>query len=395
MIAPITASTTVVPRRAAPAFAEIALYTDLAAAEPLWRRIEAAPDSVLTPYQRFDLLAAWQRHVGSRNGITPLIAVCLDAAGAPLCLWPLGRRAVGGAAQAEFLGGKHANFNSPIWRREVAARIAPPDLQAVLRRLGEAADALVLLNQPQSWDGLANPLALLPHGASADPAYHGALMADFDALLAARMSANKRKKLRNRERALTQHGAVTLRRAGSPQEVRAFLTAFHAQKAERMRELGVDDVFAEPGVADFIAEAACGEHPVIEVYALYAGDVIAATTAGIVAGSRFSTMFNSIIRNELAQASPGQLLLTRLIETLCGRGLQMFDLGVGEAHYKEIFCNEAEPLFDSFLALSPAGRLLAGANRALYAAKRTVKRTPALWNAVQTARRWRSRVQAR
>jgi len=382
---------TAVPTRA-PLFADVALYTDMSAAEPLWRRIETAPDTVLTPYQRFDLLAGWQRHVGARKGVTPLITVGLDPAGAPACLWPLGRHAVGGTFQAEFLGGKHANFNSAIWRRDVAARITAAELRTFLDRLGEAADALVLLNQPRSWDGIANPLTLLPHSVSADPAYRGALATDFDALLAARMNANKRKKLRNRERALAQHGTVTFRRAASPQEARAFLAAFQEQKAERMRELGVDDVFAEPGVADFLADAACRDHPVIELYALCAGDHIAATTGGIVAGGRFSTMFNSIIRNELAQASPGQLLLTRLVQSLCSRGLRTFDLGVGEAHYKEIFCNEVEPLFDSFLALSPPGRMLAAANRALYAAKRTVKRTPALWAAVQAARRWRGRI---
>jgi len=369
------------------------IHHDLGSAEPAWRRLEAQPDTVLTPYQRFDFLAAWQRHVGRRNGIEPLIAIGIDAAGEPVCLLPLGLRQIAATRQAEFLGGKHANFNMAIWRRDDGANATAAEIEALLAPLGDVADALILLNQPESWGGLRNPLLLLPHSVSADPAYKGALMADFEALLAARMSTGKRKKLRNRERALAQHGPVTFRRAETAEDAQRILAAFHHQKAQRMRELGVGNVFAEPGVAEFIAEAATpapGRAPVIELYALATHDEIVATSAGVVAGGRFSTMFNSITRTAAAQASPGQILLNRLVQGICARGLHTFDLGVGEAQYKEIFCNDPEPMFDSFLPLSPAGRMIAAANRAAYAAKRAIKRTPAIWSTVQAARRWRT-----
>jgi CelD/BcsL family acetyltransferase involved in cellulose biosynthesis len=368
------------------------IHHDLGAVEAIWRRLEADPDMVLTPYQRYDFSAAWQRHVGARNGITPLIAVGYDA-GAPVCLLPLGQHQMAATRQAEFLGGKHANFNMAIWRRDYGANATTDDVEALLAPLGEAVDALILLNQPEHWNGLRNPFLNLPHSVSADPAYHGTLMPDFDALLAARMSTSKRKKLRNRERALAQHGTVTFRRAETADDANAILAAFHHQKAQRMRELGVGNVFAEPGVADFIAEAAAlapGRAPVIELYALATNDEIVATSAGVVAGGRFSTMFNSITRTATAQASPGQILLNRLVESACARGLHTFDLGVGEAQYKEIFCNDPEPLFDSFLPFSPAGRMIAAANRAAYAAKRTIKRNAMIWSTVQAARRWRT-----
>ncbi|MGN6460601.1 MAG: GNAT family N-acetyltransferase [Pseudolabrys sp.] len=369
------------------------IHHDLGSVEALWRRLEVHPDTLLTPYQRYDFLTAWQRHVGQRNGIEPLIAVGIDAEDDPVCLLPFGRRHVAATRQAEFLGGKHANFNMAIWRRDYGANATAAEIEALLAPLGDVVDALILLNQPESWNGLRNPLLLLPHSVSADPAYKGALMGDFEALLAARMTTSKRKKLRNRERALAQYGTVTFRRAETAEDAQCILDAFHDQKAQRMRELGVSNVFAEPGVADFIAEAAAiapGRAPVIEVYALSTNDEIVATSAGVVAGGRFSTMFNSITRTATAQASPGQILLNRLVQGICARGLHTFDLGVGEAQYKEIFCNDPEPMFDSFLPLSPAGRMIAAANRAAYAAKRAIKRTPAIWSTVQAARRWRT-----
>ena len=44
----------------------VEVFEDMAAAEPFWRRLEDGR-ALSTPYQRFDLLAAWQRHVGAQH----------------------------------------------------------------------------------------------------------------------------------------------------------------------------------------------------------------------------------------------------------------------------------------------------------------------------------------
>ena len=85
-----------------------------------------------------------------------------------------------------------------------------------------------------------------------------------------------------------------------------------------------------------------------------------------------------MIRNELAQYSPGDLLLANLVKACCDRGLTTFDLGVGEAAYKGMFCNEPEPLFDSFLGLDPDRAPSAAAARVSYDVKRRIKRSPRL-----------------
>src|SRR5262245_12248343 len=90
--------------------ARLQAFDDMSAAEPFWRRLEAER-CLATPYQRFDFLAAWQRHVGTQTGMTPWIVVGLDDAGEPLFLWPFGRVKMGPLTIARFLGSKHANFN--------------------------------------------------------------------------------------------------------------------------------------------------------------------------------------------------------------------------------------------------------------------------------------------
>src|SRR5690242_7250201 len=56
------ASALVAPERATRASAaRIDVYEDLAAAEPVWRRLEAM-GALATPYQRFEWVSLWHRH---------------------------------------------------------------------------------------------------------------------------------------------------------------------------------------------------------------------------------------------------------------------------------------------------------------------------------------------
>jgi CelD/BcsL family acetyltransferase involved in cellulose biosynthesis len=102
--------------------ARVETFDDMARAEPHWRALELV-DSLATPYQRYDFLKHWQRHVGSNSGMTPFIVVGFNQESEPIFLLPLGSRPIGGLIGLEFLGGKHANFNMALWRRDVAATI--------------------------------------------------------------------------------------------------------------------------------------------------------------------------------------------------------------------------------------------------------------------------------
>ena len=373
--------------------ARVEIIEDVEGAEQYWRALEQS-DSLCTPYQRYELLKLWQRHAGTAAGITPFIVVGFNAQGAPLFLWPLGRRRFGGLQVAEFLGGKHANFNMAVWRRDVAESIGADELRAVLKYLAGHVDVLKLTNQPLTWGGTTNPFALLPHLRAANYGFSGALIPDYDALLRARTNSATRKKMRKKERALASFGAVRFEQAAGDQEVRRVLDAFFKQKSARMRDLGIADAFAGAGVRRFIEAAAterlAGGEPLIELYALSVGDIIVATFGGTVGGGRFCGMFNSIIKDRYAAESPGEQLLARVVRRCCERGLDTFDLGIGQATYKTLFCNDAEPLFDSHLPLSAAGWVLAVGFGIAARCKRTVKSNGVLWSLARGLRRLRA-----
>jgi CelD/BcsL family acetyltransferase involved in cellulose biosynthesis len=377
--------------------ARVEIIEDMAAAEPHWRALERG-HSLATPYQRYDFLKLWQRHIGTPAGITPFIVVGFNANATPLFLWPFGRRKLAGLWVVEFLGGKHANFNMGLWRRDVAAGIEADALRRVLAHLTGRADMLKLTNQPLTWGGTTNPFALLPHQRAANFGFSGALIPDYQALLRAHTNSATRKKMRKKERALANYGNVRFEQAREPHEIRRVLDVFFKQKSARMRTLGVPDAFAPPSVRRFIEAAATeqlpGAEPVIEIYALLVGDIIVATFGGIVSGGRFSGMFNSIIKERYAAESPGEQLLAMLVQHCCVRGFDTFDLGIGQANYKALFCEDAEPLFDSYLPLDAGGRLLAFAFATVSAIKRAVKGHAALWALVRALRRLPARLSA-
>jgi len=379
-------------------FTRVIIFPDMASAEPHWRTLEAGA-SLTTPYQRFDFMRLWQAHVGAAAAMTPFIVVGFNAAGAPLFLWPFGCRRICGLRVIEFLGGKHANFNMGLWRRDVVGRIGAHDLRRVLADIAGHADMLVLTNQPLTWAGTTNPFALLPQQRAANFGFSGSLVPDFEALIRARTNANARKKMRKKERALAGMGEVRFERAGSPNDLRRVLDAFFKQKSARMRMLGVNDVFAEAGVRRFIEAAATEQRTdgsaVIELYALSVNDIIVATMGGIVGDGRFCAMFNSILPGRYAVESPGEQLIVSLVRQCCERGLTTFDLGIGESRYKRLFCEDAEPLFDTYLPLTKAGHLLSAGFKTGAVVKRTLKQHPVLWSLVRAARRLKAKVTAR
>ena len=377
--------------------ARIDVFDDMAAAEPYWRALEGT-NNLATPYQSYDFLTFWQRHVGEELGVRPFIIVAFNASATPLFLWPFGARKLGGLRVVEFLGGKHANFNMALWRRDAAANIGADDLRAVLKRVAEKADIVKLINQPLTWAGTTNPFALLPQQRSANFGFSGALVPDFEALFRACTNSSARKKMRKKERTLADYGEVRFERASGTHDVRRVLDVFFKQKRARMRILGMRDAFSAPGVRRFIeaaaTEEASGHGPPIELYTLSVNDIIVATMGGIVGGGRFCAMFNSIIRGPYATESPGEQLIIRLVRACCERGLETFDLGIGEAHYKTLFCGDAEPLFDNYLPLSLAGRVMAAVYAMAASFKRTIKQREALWSLVRKARRLTARMSA-
>lgn len=365
------------------AFARHEIYRDFASAETLWRALEK--DADLTPYQRHDFLRLWHEHVGVKEGVSPLITVAFDERGNPLCLLPLGKFMRGPVSVASYLAGKHANYNFGIWRKGRsfsrgfvmqlfdALHAAEPDLAAV-----------ELHNQPFSWHGAENPLLALPHQPSPSIGYRLQLGASGEAVLMRQLSSSYRGRIRNKEKKLAKLPGYRYFVANTPQEIMRCMDAFFVQKREYMAEMKIPNLFDAPEVEAFLRAAA--NTRVLEIHAIECEREILALYAAVADGKRISTMISSYTASENARWSPGIITLAHAVANAADRGFEIMDLGVGEAEYKFVYCDEREELFDSFLPLSKAGHAMVPLLRAQANLKRFVKSSPALWRLAKTVR---------
>jgi CelD/BcsL family acetyltransferase involved in cellulose biosynthesis len=365
------------------------VVSDMREAENVWRALEQ-PNQFSTPYQRFDFLEAWQHQVGERDGVRPFIVIAYDKERQPLLLLPLGVKREHGARVARFLGGKHATFNMALWDNDFARNATKADLDALMSgiRAHAQADLLALTQQPQRWLDVPNPMSLLPHQASTNDC--PLLKMAPGAPPASRVSNSFRRRLKGKERKLQTLPGYGYRLAGNDAEIKHLLDWFFAIKPQRMAAQKLPNVFADPGVEDFIrgacmAQLAGGGHA-IDIHALECDDEVIAIFAGVADGHRFSMMFNTYTLSASSKYSPGLILMRDIIDHYADRGATALDLGMGSDDYKRLFCKDDEPIFDSFIPLSLRGKVAAAGLSSFTRLKRLVKHTPALMQMAQRVR---------
>ena len=359
----------------------IDVYDRLANSRDDWRALFET--AACGPYQSYDFAAAWVETIGRSSELVPMIVVARDGRGAPLAVFPLATRKVGGLRVAVFLCGRESNSNIGLFRPNISLNAR----SILLRAAGQGAprpDLYFLLNQPYQIEDQKNPLDGEDVGPSPSFAYGVALPQHLEAL-AAKLSKASRKKLRKKEQHLARLGELVAEHRASGARAREIVAALIAQKSSRLASKGVDGVFDDPAMRAFLERAL--DNDAIEIHALSLSGNIIATYIGLAHRGRFSALANSFeLDEEIARCSPGDLLLHDLLRDLVSRGFAYFDLGIGEARYKEAVCDETIELFDLILPATWRGALAAPAFRTALAVKRLVKHSPRLTRLLVSAR---------
>src|SRR6185437_6016518 len=265
------------------------------------------------------------------------------------------------------------------------------DLEGLMAAIAQRseADVLTLHQQPVRWRDLPNPLALLPHQPSANDC--PLLVMEPGAAPAALVSNSFRRRLKGKERKLQSLPGYRSHVASSEADITRVLDWFFRVKPLRMAEQKLPNVFADPGIEDFVRNActtklADGRHA-IDIHALECDEEVIAIFAGVADGHRFSMMFNTYTMSPNSKYSPGLILMRDIIDHYAAQDYRALDLGIGSDDYKRLFCKGDEPIFDSVIALTPRGRLAAIAMSGLSRTKRLVKHNRFLLNLAQRLRR--------
>lgn len=374
------------------AAAKVEVHHDPQAILADWAALEAvAPASA---YQTRTFVLAWINTVGASRGVIPMFVLARDSGGHAIALLCLGIERHGPFRIARFISQRESNFNlGLVWPGTV---LNEDDLRFLLREAAKKCGAIaphvyLLQNQPFDWEGIPNPFAHLPHQPSPSYAYATELAPDGEKFLAAKLSKDTRKKLRKKEARLVGIGPVSLVSNDTRATTTAILDAFFAEKIARCEARAISADFDHPAMRAFFERLS---YPTadgaswFEFHGLKVGERIVATYAGGPHRGRFSCLVNSFDADpEIAKSSPGDLLLTHLIRQKCDLGIKSFDLGIGEARYKETYCNITVELFDTVVPMNAIGWLLGIALSLRLRAKMFLKQNPKILTVLQRLRR--------
>jgi CelD/BcsL family acetyltransferase involved in cellulose biosynthesis len=379
---------------AVPGDVRLSIYENLEAIEKHWRAFEPQADG--TVFQSFDWLATWQRHIGVLSGVTPAIVVARDASGAILFLLPLSVRASGFARELAWLGSDLCDYNAPLLAPDFSQRFDAAGFPALWQTITDMLqshprlgfDLIKLSKMPETVGAQQNPMRQLGGTINPSGAYLTHLAGDWETFYAAKRSSSTRRRDRTKRKRLGEFGEVKLIIPASGSETAGTLDTLMAQKSRSFARMGVGNLFAKPGHAEFYRALAIdpATKNLVHISRLDVGATPAAINLGLTWRGCYYHLLASYDDGEISRFGPGAAHLHDLMQLAIERGFKIFDFTIGDERYKRDWCDTELKLFDFIAAANWRGTLIAVPMLATQRLKRRIKQTPALWGAVSGLR---------
>ena len=376
----------------APAPISLSVHHDFAAVEADWRRFEGTADC--TPFQTFDWLFAWQRHVGTAKGITPAIVIARRG-DQLLLLLPLGIARRGFARCLTFLGDVLCDYNAPLLAPDFA-KLAPDGFLSlwhdIHRLLQEAPatrhDLITFDKMPAKVGRQKNPMLALNVQLNPSGAYETELPADWEPFYSSKRSSSTRRRDRTKLKRLGELGPVKFVNPDTSAELALTFDLLVQQKSKAFARMGVPNLFAPTGHAAFYRELATSPRyrSLVHLSRLDVGTTWAALNLGITFRDCYFHILASYDDGETSRFGPGAAHLRELLRYAIERGLTRFDFTIGDEPYKRDWCDTEQQLFDYSAATTLRGLPAAAMTFGWGRAKRAIKQTAPVWNAVQRLR---------
>jgi CelD/BcsL family acetyltransferase involved in cellulose biosynthesis len=381
----------------------LSAHDNLADVEPIWRKFQESADC--TPFQTFDWLSAWQRHIGAPSGVTPAIVIGRRD-GEILFLLALGVERRAFTRRLTFLGQDLCDYNAPLLAPDFprCAGSAFTEMWADIRALLQATpalrhDTIALGKMPAKVGAQPNPMLTLDVQLNPSNAYETDLGDDWEKFYAGKRSSSTRRRDRTKLKKLGDLGAV---RFVNPDEseLGKTLDTLVQQKTRSFARMGVGNLFAKPGHAAFYQELATAPQlrALVHMSRLDVGDIWAAVNLGLTFRDCYYHILASYDDGEASRFGPGAAHLRELLKFAIERGLRRFDFTIGDEPYKRDWCDTEQLLYDYSASATLRGLPVTGLALAKRSAKRMIKHSAPLWGLVvrlRTARAaWRGKPDA-
>ncbi len=379
---------------AAPANLGLVLHSGLDEVEALWRRFERVADC--TPFQTFDWLQTWQRHVGGPAGTQPLIAVASYPDGETAFILPLAVEHQQAVRRLCWLGQDINDYNAPLLARDFSRRVTADRFCAAWAELGARAqqeamlrhDWIELEKMPQTVGSQLNPFFHLPLAANPSGTHSTQLGSAWEEFYRAKRSSATRRRDRSKRKHLSEFGAIEFVTCTDPADKTRTLQTLMEQKSRLFAHKGIADIFARPGWRQFFLDVASNPAggAAVHVSRVQIGEVCAAANLGLVFGDTYYHLLTSYDDGALAQYGPGGLHLRELLAYAIGLRLQCFDFTIGDEPYKLEWSDSGLKLADYRRAVSLRGWPAYCQSALRRWLKRFIKQTPWAWRAASGLR---------
>ena len=371
----------------------LTVHHDLAAIEQAWRAFERTAEC--TPFQTYDWLSAWQRHIGALSGVTPAIVIACRG-DAIVMLLPLSVQHGTFARRLTFLGQELCDYNAPLLAPEFASAIEPKsfaeqwrEIHALLQATPTSRhDSISFEKMPETIGAQPNPLLCLDARLNPSGAYETVLGADWEQFYSAKRSSSTRRRDRTKVKRLGELGEVKFVNPDTSAELALTLDALIQQKGKSFARMGVANIFERPGYAAFFRELATAPRmrALVHLSRLDAGATWAAVNLGLTFRDCYYHILASYDDGEASRFGPGAAHLRELLRYAIARGCKRFDFTIGDEPYKRDWCESEQRLFDYSTATTWRGWPAAAASSSWRRVKRAIKQTAPLWNVVVRAR---------
>ncbi len=368
----------------------IAVHTDLAAIEQAWREFEHTAHH--TPFQSFDWLFKWQKHIGGPRGTLPLIVTGRTGTGKMLFLLPLSIERRRGVRQLVWLANERCDYNGPL----LAADLALHGLDwtacwhQIIGAIREHAriDLVHLQKMPRMVGDQVNPLMQLDVARHPNDGHVATLAGNWDDFYKARRSSSSRKVQRKQLNRMMQFGELRFAEPAEPVDRATTLHVLVHQKSRALARMGVADMFARPGVSDFYKDLVADTRlaGTVHISRLDVGAEVAATSVALIKDRRYYLILSSYNDGPISAQGPGRAHLMELLRSTIANGIEQFDFTIGNEPYKLDWCDVRVELFDHLAPLTLRGRVARTALQAINACHRSIRNNSAAWHAFAKAR---------
>lgn len=368
----------------------VSVHEHLADIADIW--VDFQRDAASTLYQSFQWCKAWNDTVALLKRCSARIIVGRNLACQVVFILPLQIRSSYGLKILESYGYPDINYSYGLFQRRflpTAADWFEDNLTGILQQIGDY-DALCIQDMPENMEGFPHPLRSLFTLTAPNLSYAMKLQPDFQRLYASKRSVSTRKSIRKRDARLQAQGEIYFGLPQSGQDTKQVLQTMFEQKAERLAEDGVHNVFS-PSAQNFVQLLAAERFdgmPLLLPFVLKINGKVQAVMLGGQFNGAYWPFISSFAKGDIQKHSPGDFVLRHAIEICCGLGMTKLDFGIGESDYKKPWADDIIPMKIALRAKTYKGLLWASFIALRITLKRITKQTPMLKKLAFSLRRF-------